>query len=423
MAPLRILHLLSQRPDSTGSGIYLQAMLTAGAGRGHTNGLVAGIQNDWPAAELVGVAAADCRFVRFGSDAFPEQIVGMSDVMPYESRRFRDLDSAAIERYESAFTLQIQAAVKAFRPDLIHSHHLWLVTALTRRLFPQIPMVTSCHGSDLRQFQNCPHLRERVLDCRQIDAVLALSGDQKGEIERLYSIAPDRVQVVGAGYNDRRFCPMSKGPPDPVRLLYAGKLSRAKGVPWLLRALAEIEIPTWHLELVGGGSGPEQAECLRLAETFGDRVAVHGPVSQKRLADLMGQAHIFVLPSFFEGLPLVVLEALACGCRVVTTRLPGVVELLGTRQSGAVSLVDLPRLEAMDRPHPEDSDAFEAALASALAGQIQAAHEASSFDGATIAHRLSTFTWPQVFGRVEKLYRESGKNRGSYAAIGSSSSP
>jgi glycosyltransferase involved in cell wall biosynthesis len=404
MAPLRILHLLSQRPDSTGSGVYIQAMLTAAAERGHTNALVAGIQQDWPVTPA-GVAAADCRFVRFGSDAFPEQIVGMSDVMPYDSRRFCDLDAAAVERYESAFARRIQAAVDDFRPDLIHSHHLWLVTALARRRFPKIPMVTSCHGSDLRQFQNCPHLRGRVLECRRIEAVLALSQAQKGEIEGLYGIDPDRIHVVGAGYNHRRFCPVRKAPPDPVRLIYAGKLSRAKGVPWLLRALADINSPAWHLDLVGGGSGPEQAECLRLAEALGDRVTAHGAVSQKRLADLMGQAHLFVLPSFFEGLPLVVLEALACGCRVVTTRLAGVVELLGTLRSAAVSLVDLPRLEALDRPHPEDSLPFEAALGSALAGQIEALHHALPVDAAAIVDRLSTFTWPLVFQRVEGLYR------------------
>jgi glycosyltransferase involved in cell wall biosynthesis len=404
MAPLRILHLLSQRPDSTGSGIYIQAMLAAATERGHRNALVAGIQDDWPVAPA-GVAAADCRFVRFGSERFPEQIVGMSDVMPYDSRRFRDLDTAAIERYENAFARQIQTAVEAFRPDLIHSHHLWLVTALARRRFPRIPMVTSCHGSDLRQFQSCPHLRGWVLDCRRIDAVLALSQAQKGEIEHLYGIDPERIHVAGAGYDDGRFYPVSKPLPDPVRLIYAGKLSRAKGVPWLLRALADIPSPAWHLDLVGGGSGPEQAECLRLSAALGDRVTVHGAVSQSRLADLMGRAHLFVLPSFFEGLPLVVLEALACGCRVVTTRLPGVVELLGTSHSEAVSLVALPRLEALDRPFPADSAPFEAALRSAVAGQMLAVQRVSPVDAAAMAERLGTFTWPRVFERVEHRYR------------------
>lgn len=407
MRPIRILHLLSQRPDSTGSGIYLQAMLSSAAERGHTNFLVAGVQADWP-VDLEGIAVENRRFVRFGSGASPgdmsDLIPGMSDVMPYKSRRFCDLDPEAIEAYEKCFEERIQGAVSHFRPDLIHSHHLWLVTALARRLYPDIPMLTSCHGSDLRQFQNCPHLRERVLDCRELDAVLALSRAQKREIEALYGIDPERVHVVGAGYNDKRFRLGAKAAPDPVRILYAGKLSRAKGVPWLLRVLGRIEDPDWHLDLVGGGSGREKEECLQLAQTLGERVTAHGAVSQARLADLMRRAHLFVLPSFFEGLPLVVLEALACGCRVVSTALPGVVELLGALDNEAIRLVALPRLHGIDQPHPDDSVSFESALEAALADQIRAAHQSLPMDTIPIAACLKAFSWPQVFNRVEATY-------------------
>ena len=91
---------------------------------------------------------------------------------------------------------------------------------------------------------------------------------------------------------------------------------------------------------MGGGSGEERDEILELAAALGDRVQVWGPQSQEELARLMGQAHLVVLPSFFEGLPLVVLEALACGCRVVTTALPGVEEVLGGYDTEAIVLVD-----------------------------------------------------------------------------------
>ena len=78
------------------------------------------------------------------------------------------------------------------------------------------------------------------------------------------------------------------------------------------------------------GSRAEKAECLALAAQLGEeRVTVHGPMLQAELADLFKQAHIFVLSSLFEGLPLVLLEALACGCRLVATDLPGVREVLG----------------------------------------------------------------------------------------------
>jgi hypothetical protein len=127
----------------------------------------------------------------------------MSDVMPYESSRFCDLSFEDLKEYENAFTRILDTAVDEFKPDIIHSHHLWIVSSIASQLYPEIPVVTTCHGSDLRQFQNCPHLQEKVLKgCKKINIVMALSEAQKNEIIRLYSLEPEQIMVVGAGYND-----------------------------------------------------------------------------------------------------------------------------------------------------------------------------------------------------------------------------
>ena len=86
-----------------------------------------------------------------------------------------------------------------------------------------------------------------------------------------------------------------------VQLLYAGKLNRSKGVPWLLRSLMKITDRDWHLHVAGAGNRPEYDMCINLIRQLGDRVTLHGHVSHSRLAELMKQAHIQVLPSFFEG--------------------------------------------------------------------------------------------------------------------------
>jgi hypothetical protein len=64
----------------------------------------------------------------------------MSDVMPYPSRRFSDLTTADLAVYETCFSDRLGEAVKIFRPDIIHSHHLWLLTALIKSSFPKIPV-------------------------------------------------------------------------------------------------------------------------------------------------------------------------------------------------------------------------------------------------------------------------------------------
>ena len=121
--PLKILHVLSQRPDSTGSGVYVQALLREAADNGHRNFLVAGIQAGFP-PELTCIDRNACRFVTFNGGDIPFIITGMSDVMPYESTRFCDLSSAQHDVYEKAFLRHLQAAATIFQPDIIHSHHL-----------------------------------------------------------------------------------------------------------------------------------------------------------------------------------------------------------------------------------------------------------------------------------------------------------
>jgi glycosyltransferase involved in cell wall biosynthesis len=188
-----------------------------------------------------------------------------------------------------------------------------------------------------------------------------------------------------------------------VQLLYAGKLDSSKGVPWLLRSLRQVEAP-WHLHLVGGGNGPERDLCLRLAAEHGDRVTVHGVLSHRELGGLMRQSDIFVLPSFFEGLPLVLLEAMACGCRIVTTDLPGSRELFGESPPPMVRMVELPPLETVDRPFEADEPLLELRLSEALREAIADVTRGVDIDQGYVRRTTEPFGWAGIFARIEKVY-------------------
>ncbi|PLY04096.1 MAG: glycosyl transferase family 1 [Desulfuromonas sp.] len=404
----KILHILSQIPDATGSGIYLQAALRHAAECGFENTLLAGVPVHSNHHEKLTLGAANFCPVYFGEE-IPFPVVGMSDVMPYPSTRFSDLSPAQLEIYCHTFERKLEDAVERWQPDLIHSHHLWLLTSLARRKFTEIPLITSCHGSDLRQFHTCPHLQERVLSgCRDVDIVCALSEIQKLEIAQLYGIPEERIRVVGAGYEKRRFYqPQEKKHSDRPQLLYAGKLSRAKGVPWLLQALTQLPAGSFDFHLVGDSSGPEKEEILALAAPLGDAIHIHGKLEQEKLADLMRASDIFILPSFFEGLPLVLLEALACGCRIITTALPGVSELFSGIESERVELIDLPQMIAIDAPHPAEEELFVADLKQTV--ETQCAHLAKTNADAPcpkIDALLKDYTWGGIFRKIERLYLE-----------------
>ena len=403
---MRILHIISQRPDSTGSGFYLQNMIRLAAGVGHRNYLIAGAPaGNFP--ELDCIEKESCNFVGFEGFGLDFAIPGMSDVMPYKSSVFSELSGVDLDAYERVFADNIQRAAEAFRPDIIHSHHLWIVTAVARRVLPTIPMVTSCHSTDLRQFVQCPHLRTRVLDsCRQVQRVLALSHDQSERITELYGIDGSCIDIVGGGYDEGLFTWCSKIPPPPVHILYAGKLSFAKGVDWLLRTCRRLADLPLHVHLAGSGAGVEAEECLALAQVAGVKVTVHGGIGQRELSSLMQSCHIFVLPSFYEGLPLVLLEALASGCRIITTDLPGCRELLAKGSPDLVEFIRLPGLRTVDRPYGEDMERLEVELALAIGRTVERVMSSPSPDQHEVASITQSSGWKGVFQKVLNSYRK-----------------
>ena len=403
---MKILHIISQAPDFTGSGKFIQQIILQGLKKGHDNFLVAGIQGEFTLPEGL-IDDNDCAFVRFDGKDLDSSITGMSDVMPYESRVFSGMSQQDLAAYHQAFETKIRQAVDRFKPDILHTHHLWIVTAIARRLSPNIPVVTSCHGTCLRQHVLCPEISLRITaDLKQIDHVIALSLSQKQEIVRTIGIDPESIHVVSGGYNDACFFHAPKAFDGVVELVYAGKLSHAKGVPWLLNSLGKIQHLPFRLHLAGNSSDREKAQCLELAVSLKEKVIYHGPLSHDALGELLRNAHVFVLPSFFEGLPLVLMEALACGCRLVTTALPGVRELLADDDTSMVTLLDLPPLETIDTPFEADMPDLEARLAAVLEKIIYQVQTDTGPDWDYACTKTFPYTWEKIFSKIDRIYRQ-----------------
>ena len=402
---MRILHLLSQRPDSTGSGTMLQSILTESEKSGHENMVVAGIQ-EGSLPIFPGLSHLRTRFVTFGGGDLPFPIPGMSDVMPYPSMRFSDLTDRQLSSYNDAFRVAVLEAAALFQPDIIHSNHLWLLTSLARRTLPGIPMVATCHGTDLRQMHACPRFRQDVVSgCSGLDGVFALYSGQAEEVRQLYGIPPERIHVTGAGFRSGLFVPGEKKTDIPT-IVYGGKLSRAKGVPWMLRAFASVTDLPWTLFLAGGGTDPERAECLDLAGRLGNRAVIAGSLRQEEFAAALSGANMFILPSLYEGLPLVLPEALASGCLCLATDLPGVRDILKIAGKDWLRLIPCPPLEGADTIAPGYEPKFVSDIAATLRETLTDIFERppSAELYRELAERLKNSTWQAVFQRMEKVY-------------------
>ena len=390
---MRILSITAQKPHSTGSGVYLTGLVKGFATLGHEQAVVAGVYKE---DEIHFPEGTRVYPVYYRTESLPFPIAGMSDEMPYESTIYSQMTEDMVDAFRQAFLEKTREAVECFRPDLILCHHLYLLTALVREAFPQYKTAAICHGTGLRQIKKNSLERDYILaHIKELHKVFCLHREQREEISRVYGVPGERLEVIGSGFDDSIFRYMPVKKEDGVkRLIYAGKLSEKKGVMSLLRSLVCLEqlqrqweqgemqqrletgqppepvkIEVW---LAGGyGNQLEYETIKKLAEQSPYPVKFLGRLDQPQLAKRMNQADVFVLPSFYEGLPLVVIEALACGLQVVCTDLPGVrpwlEENIGTCP---VKFVPLPAIMNADEPVEQEIPQFERRLAEAIGGSL-----------------------------------------------------
>ena len=366
---MRILHITAQKPDSTGSGVYLAETVRALYRAGHEQAVVCGIA----AGDTVDLPkGVRVRSVVFDTPELPFHVVGMSDSMPYPATRYRDLTPEMTAQFKRAFDAALDDVSADFAPDLVICHHLYLACAVMAHRSWPCPITAITHGTDMRQMCKIPLERAYICEgVQRLDRIFALHNEQVADIEAIYGVPASRVTVVGVGYNARIFRREEGRAHGPgVRIAYSGKIAFKKGVACLISALdhTRLDPRTTRVDLAGGFSVQEEYDLIA-AQAAMSRwdVRLAGKLPQPQLARLYHAADVFVLPSFFEGLPLVVVEALACGCAVVVTDLPGIRPWLAEHVPHApVFYVAPPRMRDTDEPLPEDLPAFEERLGAAI---------------------------------------------------------
>jgi glycosyltransferase involved in cell wall biosynthesis len=146
------------------------------------------------------------------------------------------------------------------------------------------------------------------------------------------------MHIVHCGVNPAQFNAVQHAG-QGKRLLFVGRLANVKGVPVLLKALSAISKDRPELTLSIAGDGPDRAGLEAQAKQLGiaQNVKFLGYQSQSQVRELLQQTDVFVLPSFAEGVPVVLMEAMAAGVPVVTTRIAGVPELVDDGVSGILT--------------------------------------------------------------------------------------
>jgi glycosyltransferase involved in cell wall biosynthesis len=232
-------------------------------------------------------------------------------------------------------------ALAEFRPDLVFAPWAypdgWAAVQLGHGT--GLPVVIQVHGSDILGLSRYPRRSRGTVEAlRQADAIVAVSRDL---MERVVALGADarRVRVIYDGVDTELFHP---GPRDEARVrlarelelrgpvvLFIGNLVPVKGLEVLIDAFVRLagQGVAFTGLLIGQGPLRSRLESQVTRRGLRDRVRLLGPRPHEQLPDWYRAADLFVLPSHSEGVPIVLLEAAACGTPYVASRVGGIPEI------------------------------------------------------------------------------------------------
>jgi glycosyltransferase involved in cell wall biosynthesis len=312
-------------------------------------------------------------------------------------------DGSRVQKAVQALVGLVRLTLLSFRGklDLVHLHSSWGASFTRKAVALAIvkaarrPVVLHLHGGRFEYELVRPgpwgFLRRRAIRwaLTTADVVVALTpgwAEKLGDLARIrrLRVVPNAPEFVSQ--------PMRNEPVGPPTIVYLGHLYRAKGVFELVEAFAALrsEHPDLRLVLAGDGSETDELQAHALARGLGpDAVELPGWIGPERKLQLLSSACCFVLPSYHEGLPLAMLEAMTCGVPVVATPVGGIPEVVTDE------------VDALLVP-PRDSQALAGALARVLNDRALAARLS---DGGR-RRALEDYSPAAIVKRVDAIYSE-----------------
>ncbi len=236
-----------------------------------------------------------------------------------------------------ALTFSLGKALKRIDAELLHVHSpLSIISTLASVYGRRTPVLVTYHGdyhksslggNILKSLRNHIQLPFVLRNARMVVTLT----EHDSELLVGFGIPRERIEVIRPGLDIKKFGsnPRSRQP-QGMRILYVGRLVHEKGVMELITAFKELTEQVKGVELIVAGKGPALQDMVGLASGLGigGRVRFLGWVPHVNLINLYNEATMLVLPSFSEGLPYAVLEAMAAGRPVISSDVSGMRELI-----------------------------------------------------------------------------------------------
>ena len=318
---------------------------------------------------------------------------------PVSVMAFKDLSPEQMKGYLAEFQQALNEEVRSFQPDVIHGQHVWALPSLAAGY--DVPLVLTAHGTDLMGYDKWPDLRhfaETAMDaaCK----VICISADNEQLVREIFPQHASKIVRMRNGYNPDIFYPQELDRAQVLGsygldytgedlVLFAGKMTRFKGIDILMEAAATYEKERPNAMTVLAGDGEERANLEAQAAELGlQRVHFIGNIAQDELARLYCVADIDLVPSRREPFGLVAVEAMACGTPVVATNQGGLPDFVNDSVGALVA--------------PEDA----ADLARGIVDTLDRALANPAWRADIAAYASGHYSQAVIIRELDELYRQ-----------------
>lgn len=324
--------------------------------------------------------------------------------------------------------VDLEMAAGAAGTDVVHSHTWYAnLAGHTAKLLHGVPHVVTAHSLEPLRPWKAEQLGggyalsswcERTA-FEAADAIIAVSAGMARDVLSAYpDVDPDRVRVVYNGIDTAQYAPdpgtdvLDRLGVDPARpsVVYVGRITRQKGLPYLLRAARELPADTQLVLLAGAPDTPQIAAEVEglVAELRANRsgvVWIAEMLPKHEVIQVLTHATIFVCPSVYEPMGIVNLEAMACETAVVATATGGIPEVVADGETGLL----VPIEQAADGSGtPLDPARFVADLAATINDLLADPKRTEEFGLAGRRRAVEHFSWDAIAQRTLDVYRSVG---------------
>ncbi len=221
--------------------------------------------------------------------------------------------------------------------DILYAN--WLGAAIigaSVRTITGVPLVVSFRGDDAYLAQKRPVWKLMTKWVIKKSTYLAPVSKELLEILIRLGAPPSKCKLPKFGVDADLFYPAYKEPlgENGLHVIFVGSLVQKKGLQDLIKALSDAELSKVQLTVVGGGNYAGRLKELSRELGLADRIRWLGVLSPRQVAQVLREADLLCLPSYTEGSPNVVKEAMASGLPIVATRVGGVPDLVHDNVNG-----------------------------------------------------------------------------------------